>query len=35
MNKANKNKAKNKLNYISGMVIRLFLGRGRGGGSVP
>lgn len=31
MNKANKNKAKNKLNYISGMVIRLFLGRGRGG----
>lgn len=34
MNKANKNKAKNKLNYISGMVISIFLGGG-GGGSVP
>lgn len=35
MNNANKNKAKNKLNYISGMVIRIFLGRGRGGERVP
>lgn len=35
MNKANKNKAINKLNYISGMVMSIFLGRGRGEGSVP
>lgn len=33
MNKANKNKAKNKLNYISGMVISTFLTGRRG--SVP
>lgn len=35
MNKANKNKAENKLNYISGMVISIDLGVGRGGGSAP